>query len=102
MGNLSTKAKNTIQDIAKKILACSDAKYISEIFVIDGSITNGELGSHVSFMVETDPGFTNTDLYETIDAIWEDNNEYPFRLYIAVEPDGTDRSHGSLIVYKRK
>ena len=46
-------------------------------------------------MVETDPGFINDTLYDTIDDIEE--KSFPFTLVISVEPDMAERGHGYVL-----
>lgn len=87
------------EEIVREILACSDAKYITEIYVENtDNVARGILGDLVFFMVETEPGFVNHDLYDTLNNLEE--RPYPFEPCISVEPDMVERGHG-LVLWRR-
>lgn len=84
--------KSELDNIIERILACSDGRYITEIYAQKESINDGELTGTVSLMVETEISFENTDLYDTINDLEEE--KHSFRLYISVEPDFVERGYG--------
>ena len=81
-----------------KILKCSDARFITEIYMNNGSYTNGQLNNDIRIMIEVEPEFRNTSLYDCIHDI--EDGWYPFDLCISVEPDMVERGHG-VILWKR-
>ena len=85
--------------IVNRILSCSDAKFVTEIYAKERSIVNGEFGNQKSLMVEVDPEFTNESLYDVINDMEEE--KWPFTLVISVEPDTVERGHGT-ILWKRE
>ena len=87
--------KEKIKEIINKILACSDGKYITEIYAKDGTIVNGEFTNWVSLMIETIPEFVNESLYDAIFDIEEET--HPFTLHLSVEPDTVERGHGTVL-----
>ena len=81
--------------IVNRILSCSDAKFVTEIYAKERSIVNGEFGNWVGLMVEVDPEFTNESLYDVINDMEEE--KWPFTLVISVEPDTVERGHGTIL-----
>lgn len=92
--------KNIVEHIITTLLQCSDGKYITEIFVKDGSYRKGFFGNWVAFMVELDPEFSNESLYDTINNLDDELESLDTTFVISTEIDTIDRSVGT-ILYKR-
>ena len=92
------ETKELIKNIVEEILADSDSKYITEIFIQDYSFNNGKYSNLIELMIETDLNFKNTTLYDCIFDLEEEN--YPFELRISIEPDTVERGHG-VVLWKR-
>ena len=82
--------------IINRILSCSDAKFVTEIYAQFDSMQGEEFTSEVNLMVCVIPGFRNGDLYATLNDL-EDNGEFPFDLLISVEPDCVERGRGVIL-----
>ena len=92
------ETKEFIKNIVEEILADSDSKYITEIFIQNYSYNNGNYSNLIELTIETDLNFKNTTLYDCIFDLEEEN--YPFELRISIEPDAVERGHG-IVLWKR-
>lgn len=87
-----------LDTILSTILASTDAHYITEIYIKNGSIRQGLLTNWIRLMIEVDPEFVNTKLYDVINELEEIYNY--LHLTISIEPDTVEKGHGTTI-YKR-
>lgn len=90
--------KTEIDNIVSRILASRDASHITEIYVSNGSMTNGNFKDYVGMMVCYDDGFKNIDLADIIFDINEETRS--FYLILSAEPDTVERGHG-ITLWKR-
>ncbi len=85
--------KENLDRIVKRILSVSDAVYVSEIYLTEGSVNdNGFLKNDIKVMICTKENFVNHDLYDLMNDI--DEEEYPFSLILSIEPDAVERGYG--------
>lgn len=87
--------KNLIETVVEKILSCEDGKYVDEIYAKDGSFRNGLFTNWVGLMVELCPEFENKSLYDTIDDLEEQCED--FTLVISTEPNAAERGTGTVL-----
>ena len=93
-----TSNKEIIKEIIHELLSCEDGRYITEIYADHGSDLEDNQDNHngwVRLMIETDPHFSNNDLYDRMNDL--DEKIYPFRLILSVEPDMVERGHGIIL-----
>lgn len=86
---------NYLSKVIETVLSCEDGKYIEEIYIKEGSIINGLLTNWVGVMIELNPEFVNKSLYDLIDDIEEECEN--FTLVISIEPNNSDRGYGTVI-----
>ncbi len=90
-----TNNKEIIKEIIRELLSCEDGRYITEIYAEHGSDLEDNHNGWVWLMIETDPYYTNNDLYDRMNDLEE--KFYPFRLILSVEPDMVERGHGIIL-----
>lgn len=94
----SDKLYNTLNTIVDTILSTDESKYITEIYIKNGSIYKGLLTNWVRLMIEVDPEFVNKSLYDILNQL-EDEYE-DIHLAISIEPNTVERGHGTIIYQK--
>ena len=93
------KKYNAISKIIESLLECSDARFIDEIYAKDGIFDeSGNLTNWVAMMIELNPDFIDSDLYETISNLESAYSD--FDLVLSTEPNMADRGHGT-VLWKR-
>lgn len=93
------KKYNVVLKIIESLLNCSDARYIEEIYAKDGVFDeSGNLTNWVALMIELNPDFADSDLYETISNLESAYSD--FDLILSTEPNMADRGHGT-VLWKR-